>query len=118
MILTMAPLSFWLIWKNQRWLTEWHHYFGPSELSKKTGDPKARQPGEKSMFWKCAVWWKNQGAKVVDGIGQFKEPPKRLIMYRVENGLRILVNELGPGVVWTFDGWLDKWNGDDKNVES
>jgi hypothetical protein len=58
------------------WLCEWHHYFGPSALSKRTQDPLANQPGEKSRFWWLAQWWHDQGCRVVDGVGQWSEPEK------------------------------------------
>lgn len=59
---------------DQEWLIEWHYYFGPCRLNKRTGDPLAKQPAEKSRFWLVAQWWKDQGAKVVDGVGVWQEP--------------------------------------------
>lgn len=59
---------------GKEWLCDWHYYFGPTALSKRTGEPLKRFPGERSRFWLIAGWWKEQGGVVVDGVGQWKEP--------------------------------------------
>lgn len=58
---------------DDEWLMEWHYMFGPTRLNKRTLDPCQMQPGEKSRFWLVAAWWKDQGAKVVDGVGVWEE---------------------------------------------
>ena len=68
--------SFVLRHGGKEWLTEWHRYFGPSVLHKRTQDPLKNQPGERSAFWIIAQWWHDQGCKVVDGVGQWSEPEK------------------------------------------
>jgi hypothetical protein len=76
-ILSMGNPSFKLVDTDGTWwLVEWHHYFGPASLDKRTENPRKNQPGEKSRFWMLAKWWEAQGGVVVDGVGQWKEPPK------------------------------------------
>lgn len=60
---------------SRRWFTEWHYYFGPSVVHGKTGDVLDKQPGERSAFWLIAAWWKDQGCRVVDGVGVWDYPP-------------------------------------------
>ena len=60
--------------RGKEWLVEWHYYFGPSRLNKKTEEPLRNQPGENHRFWKVAAWWKEQGGVVVDGVGVWVEP--------------------------------------------
>lgn len=107
-----AP-SFWLHCGNQKWLTEWHQYFGPICLNAKTEDPRDKQPSEKSMFWNVAVWWKNQGAKVIGGIGQWKYPPPRMMRYRKIGNANVIAHDDGPDVIQMQVGWVDDWNGID-----
>lgn len=49
--------------KGKRWTFEMHHYCGPIVLNR-SGDPAARQPGEKSPFWHAVTCWAQQGEKV------------------------------------------------------
>ena len=60
---------------REKWLLEWHHYFGPIRLHGKTKEPLEKQPDEKSWFWRVAQWWKDQGCRVVDGVGVWDYPP-------------------------------------------
>lgn len=75
-IMDIAPDGVLLRDGKSEWLTEWHPWHGPAVLSKRTGDPLVIQPGEHSRFWLVAVWWKDQGAKVVDGVGVWTEPER------------------------------------------
>lgn len=86
---------------NKEWLVEWHHIFGPSRLNKRTGDPLPKQPGEKDRFWLVAQWWKDQGAKVVDGVGQWKQPPIVEERYRLVGRKRVL-DANGPFVAGRY----------------
>ena len=65
--------SFRLRLGDKEWLCEWHYYFGPSVLGKRTSNPLTRQPGVRSPFWIIVQWWKDQGAKVVDGVGVWED---------------------------------------------
>ena len=78
----MGPEPFLLRDGSQEWLVEWHPFGGPAHLSKRTQDPLRNQPGPRSRFWKVAQWWYDQGAKVVDGVGVWKEPPPKLVKCR------------------------------------
>lgn len=66
---------------DQEWLVEWHRYFGPILLNKTTQEPRKTQPGETSWFWLVAQWWKDQGCRVVDGVGVWDEPPVVEVRY-------------------------------------
>ena len=48
--------SFLLRFAGKEWLTEWHYYFGPSVLHKRTEAPLMNQPGPRSPFWRVAQW--------------------------------------------------------------
>lgn len=61
--------------RGREWLMEWHYYFGPTRLHKKTQDVLANQPGEKSRFWLASQCWRDQGCRVVDGVAIWDEPP-------------------------------------------
>ena len=50
---------------GKEWLFEMHNYCGPIAL-KKDGDPRAKQPSEKSKFWIAVTLWAQQGKKVDD----------------------------------------------------
>lgn len=95
MIVDIGPPSFTLVCGTQKWLTEWHPWFGPHVVTK-SGDVSKRQPDERSRFWDVAQWWHDQGGKVVDGIGVWEEPPKR-IEYMQHIGGRTYVQADGPG---------------------
>lgn len=43
--------------KGRRWRFEWHPYFGPAVL-RADGQPKARQPGSRSPFWRALDAWR------------------------------------------------------------
>lgn len=70
-----AGPSFKLRYAGHEWLTEWHYYAGPTVLSPHTGNPYNTQPPENSPFWLIAQLWKDQGERVVDGVGQWDAPP-------------------------------------------
>ena len=44
-------------------LFEYHGVCGPNLISKKTGDPLTRQPGENSPFWDAVTCWVKQGCR-------------------------------------------------------
>jgi hypothetical protein len=108
-IIDIAPPSFWLVYGKQRWLTEWHPWFGPIDLDKRTESPKDNQPGEKSMFWRIAVWWKNQGAVVVDGVGQWRFPPREVVRCRMVGNRKVIARDDGPDVFDVELDYIDDW---------
>lgn len=50
------------------WYFEWHSYFGPYPLNKKTADP-LKLPPEKSPFWDAVSAWDAQGRRTQEGKG-------------------------------------------------
>ncbi len=91
--------------RGNEWLMEWHYYFGPAILNKRTHSPLAKQPGEKSRFWMVAVWWKDQGAKVVDGIAIWKEPPIVTERFRRVNKSNFVADANGEVVRRHYEGY-------------
>lgn len=83
---------------RSRWFVEWHHYFGPIACSK-SGDPKPRQPGEKSKFWFVAQLWKDQGCRVIDGVGQWQMPQPVKTGEWFQVGRRLYPLDLVDGLV-------------------
>ena len=61
--------------RGQEWFLEWHYYSGPTLCDRRTHGPRKTQPAQKSRFWLVAQWWFDQGGKVEDGVGVWKEPP-------------------------------------------
>jgi len=61
-----GPIQIIVDENGKEWFFEMHNYCGPI-LLKKNGDPRERQPSEKSIFWEIVSQWAQQGNKVVDG---------------------------------------------------
>ncbi len=101
MHLAVGNPSLEIVYRDKRWLFEWHYYSGPSVLSRRTHDPLDKQPGENSMFWKVAVWWKDQGCQVVDGVAQWDEPPIVESRFRRINKSNLWPDENGDVVMTT-----------------
>lgn len=99
--------SFLLRHGGKEWLTEWHYYFGPSVLHKRTHDPLKNQPGERSPFWRVAQWWHDQGCRVVDGVGQWAEPPTVEVRFRRE-GKSLVQDDSGDVILRHWQGY-EKW---------
>lgn len=93
---------------GKEWLVEWHPICGPIRLSKRTGDPLAKQPGEKNRFWLVAQWWKDQGAKVVDGVGVWEQPPIVEERYR-RVGRKLILDPAGDDLVLYFYQGYEQW---------
>lgn len=68
--------------------------FGPV-LINKGGSVSERQPSERSPFWRLHHLWRKQGRRLAeDGATCIVEVlPIRPTLYRVENGLMIIVQE-------------------------
>ncbi len=62
----MTPIDIYAYGK--RYHFEWHHWFGPSVVNRRTWDVLDRQPGEKSPFWPAVEAWDRQGRRVKDGV--------------------------------------------------
>lgn len=97
-----------IVHRGVSWLFEWHYYCGPTVLNRKTGDPLKNPPGEKSPFWLVSQWWKDQGCRVVDGIGQWDEPPIVEKRYRRINKRNLIADESGDVILRHWKGY-ESW---------
>lgn len=96
------PLT--IVYGGKLYFFEWHYYCGPTVLSRKTQDPLTKQPGERSPFWRIAVWWKDQGCRVVDGVAQWDEPPKVTRRFRRQRR-RLVQDDRGPVKLQFWKGY-------------
>lgn len=83
--IAMGNPSFIMKVNGKEYLTEWHHYFGPSHMNK-DGSAKSKQPSGKSPWWQAVTWWHDQGGVVVDGVGQWKVPEVETIIGERNDG--------------------------------
>ena len=97
--------SFVLRYRGKEWICEWHYYFGPMAVSKKTGDMLKTQPSGKSRFWVIAQWWFDQGAKVIDGVGVWKFPPIVEKRFTRINKIKLIENPKGDVVRQYYEGY-------------
>lgn len=112
-ILTVGAKPFKLIDTDGKWwLCEWHSWFGPHSLNKRTGEVKDNQEPERSRFWLLAQWWHNQGAVVIDGVGQWREPPRTNLtpVRRIGPRSCLVLREPEPGCEFLGD-YDHKWPG-------
>lgn len=102
--IAVASEPFLLRCNGKEWLTEWHYYFGPIRLHKRTKDPLTRQPGARDLFWLVASWWKEQGGLVVDGVGAWKEPPITISRFK-KIGRSIVSDPAGDIIIRRWKGY-------------
>lgn len=99
-----------LIDGNSAWYLEWHHYFGPIAC-KRNGDPLSKCPSEKSRFWIIAQLWKDQGCRVVDGVGLWDWPVIVKTGDRIKVGRYLYqIDQVDSGIgevveLWEYPGY-------------
>lgn len=99
--------SFLLRDRGKEWCVEWHYYGGPQRVHKRTGEV-LDAPDEKSRFWLVAQWWKDQGGKVVDGVGVWVEPPIVEQRFTRINSKNLIEDPKGK-VVMRFYAGYESW---------
>ena len=96
--IAMGNPSFIMIVDGKKYLTEWHHYCGPSVMNK-DGSEARKQPAEGNPWWLAVQWWHDQGGVVVDGVGVWKVPE-----------IETLEATAKDGSVVRIDYWKGYWN--------
>ena len=95
---------------GKTWFLEWHHYFGPIACNRH-GDPLPKCPGPRSRFWLLAQLWKDQGCRVVGGVGVWEMPQRIKTGERLKVGRNLydLSNLEKVGVSVTGGALVEVW---------
>ena len=96
--------------RGQEWFLEWHYYGGPTLCDRRTHGPRKTQPPQKSRFWMVARWWFDQGGKVEDGVGVWKEPPIIETRWKKFGRKGLIRDDAGDVVLRHYEGYESwKW---------